>query len=135
MNRYTENTIAKFDDLIRESNPPVEYTVAVDDLTVVSRTSDPARFMGHARYVDGETCKVVVKLYHGTSNRNEETVLWLKQPKAEQPLDGIKEQVLAGIAAERRAWEFDRAQEQIATLKAELADNEAYIGKLEAEDP
>jgi hypothetical protein len=133
MQKYTENTIAKFDDLIRESDPPVQYTVAVDDLTVVARTSDPARFMGHARYVDGETSKVTVKLYFGVGNRNEETVLWLKPPRQETPLDGIQQQVLTGIAAERKLWEHDRALEQITELKAELADNEGYIAKLEAE--
>jgi hypothetical protein len=131
MQRYTENTIAKFDDLIRESDPPVQYSVAVDELTVVARTDDPAKFMGHARYVDGETTKVTVKLYHGAGNRNEATELWLKPPRQEASLDGIQQQVLAGIAAERRQWEYDRAMEQVAALTIEVADNEKYIGELE----
>ena len=132
MQRYTENTIAKFDDLIRESDPPVQYTVAVDELTVVARTSDPAKFMGHARFVDGETSKVTVKLYHGVGNRNDTTELWLKPPK-DEGLDGIEQRVLAGIAAERRQWEFDRALEKIEELKAELKESEDYADKLEAE--
>lgn len=133
MQRYTENTIAKFDDLIRESDPAVQYTVAVDELTVVARTSDPEKFMGHARFVDGETSKVTIKLYHGAGNRNDLTELWLKPPREETPLDGIQQQVLAGIAAERRQWEFDRAIEKIEELKAELKENEEYTDKLEAE--
>ncbi len=131
MQRYTENTIAKFDDLIRESDPPVQYTVAVDELTVVSRTSDPEKFMGHARFVDGETFKVTIKLYHGVGNRNDLTELWLKPPREETALDGIQQQVLAGIATERKAWEFERALEKIEDLKAEVADQGKYIDELE----
>ena len=33
MKQYTENAIAKFEDMIRESDPPVAFQVAVDDGT------------------------------------------------------------------------------------------------------
>lgn len=133
MQKYTENAIAKFDDLIRESDPPVQYSVAVDDLTVVPRTDNPEKFMGHARFVDGETCKVTIKMYHGAGNRNDCTELWLKAPREEGALDGIQQQVLAGIASERKKWEHDRALEKIEELKEVVSDQEKYIGQLESQ--
>lgn len=128
---------------LAEQNRPKEYSVTVDDLEVIPRTNDPAVFESYGHYVTPLNYTVSIKLFQGGSNRNTHYILRLRdgEPERLEPsankqkaaLDGldVDAKIEQRLAAERQQWHLEKLEADNAQMEEELADQEAYIEKLE----
>lgn len=116
-----------------EQAQPKEYDVRVDELKVVSRTSDPERFFQHEDFILPDTRYVTVCLYDGGSRRCTRYVLLLKEEESatKGALDGIEHTMGEKLQQERRQWQYELLQKENEDLKARLADAEEYQEQLQ----
>ena len=114
-----------------DNGTPKEYDVRVDELKVVSRTSDPERFHGHEEFVLPETRSVIINIYDGTSNRcNRYNLLLREEDPSQQELSGIEKSINTKMLQERKKWEFDKLKEDYDDLKEQLGEAEEYAEQL-----
>jgi hypothetical protein len=114
-----------------DNGTPKEYDVRVDELKVVSRTSDPERFHGHEDFVLPETKSIVINIYDGTSNRcNRYNLLLREEEPSQQELSGIEKSINTKMLQERKKWEFDKLKEDYDDLKQQLGEAEEYAEQL-----
>lgn len=114
-----------------DNGTPKEYDVRVDELKVVSRTSDPERFHGHEEFVLPETRSIVINIYDGTSNRcNRYNLLLREEDPSQQELSGIEKSINTKMLQERKKWEFDKLKEDYDDLKEQLGEAEEYAEQL-----
>jgi len=117
-----------------ENGTPKEYDVRVDDLKVVSRTTDPERFHGHEEFVLPETKSITINIYDGTSNRCTRYHLVLKEEEpTKQELSGIEKTINAKMLQERKNWEYDQLKKEYDELEEKLDDAEEYAEQLRQE--
>jgi hypothetical protein len=117
-----------------EDGRPREYDIVVDDLKVVRRTTDPDKFFLHEDFINGETKTVIITIYEGTSKRNTRYFFALKDGEEQEKgtLSGLENVMNEKLVQQRRAWEHEQLQKELAELKEELDEQETYIEKLEA---
>jgi uncharacterized phage infection (PIP) family protein YhgE len=114
-----------------DNGTPKEYDVRVDELKVVSRTSDPERFHGHEEFVLPETRSIIINIYDGTSNRcNRYNLLLREEDPSQQELSGIEKSINTKMLQERKKWEFDKLKEDYDDLKEQLGEAEEYAEQL-----
>ena len=117
-----------------ESGSPKEYDIRVDELKVVSRTSDPERFHGHEEFVLPETKSIIINIYDGTSNRCTRYNLLLREEEpTKQELSGIEKSINAKMIQERRKWEYDQLKKEKEELEEQLEEAEEFAEQLKME--
>lgn len=116
-----------------EEGRPREYDIVVDDLKVVRRTTDPDKFFLHEDFISGDTKTVIITIYEGTSKRNTRYFFALKEGAEEDKatLSGLENVMNDKMLQQRREWEHEQLQKELAELKEEMDEQEAYIEKLE----
>jgi hypothetical protein len=116
-----------------ESGKPTDYEIRVDDMKVVPRTNDVDQFDSHEEFVSGETGKIVVLIYDGTSRRNTRHTFLLKEEKNQQQntLDGteVKKMLSEQLKQQRKEWEHELLEKENAELKKKLEEADEFIGK------
>ena len=127
---YSSNRVNLIYQLLKneaDNGTPKEYDIKVDDLKVVSRTSDPERFHGHEDFVLSETKSIMINIYDGTSNRCTRYNLLLKEEEpTNQELSGIEKSMTAKMVQERKKWEYEQLKKEFEELKEKLDESEEY---------
>ena len=114
-----------------ENGVPKEYDIRVDDLKVVSRTSDPERFHGHEEFVLPETRSITINIYDGSSNRcSRYNLLLREEDPSQQELSGIEKSINAKMLQERKKWEYEQLKKEYDDIKEQLTEAEEYAEQL-----
>lgn len=116
-----------------EEGRPREYDIAVDDLKVVRRTTDPERFFAHEDFIREDTRSVTITLYEGTSKRNTRYIYYLRDGEADDrgSLAGIEQSVNEKMQRERQQWNYELLQKENEELKSDIEEQEKYIEELQ----
>lgn len=141
---YSANRVNLIYQLLKneaDNGTPKEYDVKVDELKVVSRTSDPERFYSHEEFVLPETRNITINIYDSKSHRCTRYILLLREEEpSKQELSGIEKSINTKMLQERKKWEYDQLKKEYDDLKEQLDESEEYadalktkIDQLEAE--
>jgi hypothetical protein len=121
-----------------EAGKPSDYEIRVDDLKVVSRTSDPDQFDNYEEFVTGETRRVIVLIYDGTSRRNTRHTFILKEEdrnsrNEEKGLSGVEldNVITQKLDEQKRQWKQELLEKENKELKKKVEDAEEYIDELQ----
>ncbi|WP_142683023.1 hypothetical protein [Chitinophaga polysaccharea] len=116
-----------------EQGQPKEYDVRIDELKVISRTSDPERFFQHEDFIQPETRCITICLYDGSSRRCTRYVLLLKEEEQtiKGTLDGIEHTINEKLQQERKQWEYEQLKGENEELKRQLDEAEEYQEQLQ----
>lgn len=116
----------------KEAGNLKEYDIRIDDLKVVSRTSDPERFFAHEDFIQENTRNVTVCLYDGASRRCTRYMLLLSEEDPQhQTLSGIERTISEKIVLERDKWEFEQLKTRYEEQTQQLRESEEYHGQLQ----
>lgn len=143
--KYSEGRINMICQLLQnesKNGTPKDYDVRIDELKIISRTSDPELFMTHEEFLRPESKSICIHLYDGNSKRCVKYMLLLQEEQTDQKrMDKEHKEVLAGIentitekiSKEKMQWQFDLLEKENEELKSKIAHSENVIDDLQAQ--
>jgi len=137
--KYDPAQVQKLADLVRlyrDREQPFDYEIAVDNLKVVRRTSDPEMFFLFENFVSADTKDIEITFYNGNSNVNEKRIFTFIDDVQDKGLSGVEvdARVKEQVDRQKKEWEYELILKENKDLKEEVADLEKDIEKLEKEN-
>lgn len=111
---------------------PRPFEIFVDELKVVSRTEDVAKFDNYEKYMRPDTVYVLVKLYHNSSPNNDQYYYYLREEAtAPDGLSGVERIVNQRLEERDREYQINRLTEDLEKARQDLTEAEEYAEMLE----
>lgn len=111
---------------------PRPFEIFVDELKVVSRTEDIAKFDNYEKYMRPDTVYVLIKLYHNSSPNNDQYYYYLREEAtAADGLNGVERIVNQRLEDKDKEYRINRLTEDLEKTKQELTEAEEYAEMLE----
>ena len=112
-----------------------KYSVEVDELEVIPRTSDPAHLERYGEFIEEHNHRLIIKLWNGTSNTYKRYTFRLHeepaQPSGELGGLNLDARINERLEAERKSWQLTQLEQQVEALEGEVAEQAEYIDELE----
>lgn len=135
--KYDEEQVEKIKKLLENSikiGKPRYYEIFVDNLKVVSKTTDVSLFDRYKGYLIDDTAVIKILLYSSsaTSPRNDKFLFTVKDmpPTLTLSQEEIKQQIDKGVNAVLEKRRIARMEEEIVSLKEELTEADETIEQI-----